>query len=128
MAIGLIGKWSGLLFDIGRLLVALFDLLLTATTNLGADRGKSNARRRDIGQDEVSCTCRDVHDRGGRRNRCRNPTERRRSGIPPTMATSRATLVGGGLVGRGVLPLGRPSRRESFSGWSSGSRLLPMQS
>src|SRR5262245_8622677 len=58
--------------------------------------------------------CRDVHDRGGRRNRCRNPTERRRSGIPPTMATSRATLVGGGLVGRGVLPLSRPSRRESF--------------
>src|SRR5262245_19647213 len=39
-----------------------------------------------------------------------------RSGIPPTMATSRATLVGGGLVGRGVLPLSRPSRRESFSG------------
>src|SRR5215471_21041008 len=80
MAIGLIGKWSGLLFDIGRLLVALFDLLLTATTNLGADRGKSNARRRDIGQDEVSCTCRDVHDRGGRRNRCRNPTEQRAIG------------------------------------------------
>src|SRR5262245_19289829 len=52
MTIGLVGKWSDLLCAIGRVLflVALFDLLLTATTNLGAGSGKPNAGRRAIGQ------------------------------------------------------------------------------
>src|SRR5262245_19647212 len=40
MTIGLVGTWRGLLFAIGRVpfLVALLDLLLIATTNLGVDR------------------------------------------------------------------------------------------